>query len=169
LSRNIRLFLNVFVKNHVLLTRRKLFSFFMIVIHLSQLKFFMTFLYNRDFKTWLKLITFFMQLIISRFNESEKSKRYRNSKCFFNALRVDEIEESDSMFNVAMLNEKNDVFKMIFYVDMKIIMIERFFWIDLTTCLFVRNSIASKICFFVDSSVFDLIVFFLIHVMNETR
>ncbi len=70
---------------------------------------------------------FFMQFIINRFNELRKSKRLRNSKCFFNAFRVDEIEKSDSILNVAMSNEKNDVFRMILDVDMKIIMIERFF------------------------------------------
>ncbi len=42
-------------------------------------------------------------------------------------LRVDEIEKSDSMLDVAMSNERDDAFRTIFDVDMKIIMIERFF------------------------------------------
>jgi hypothetical protein len=42
-------------------------------------------------------------------------------------LRVDEIEKFDLMLDVAMSNEKDNVFKMILDVDMKIMMIERFF------------------------------------------
>jgi hypothetical protein len=46
---------------------------------------------------------------------------------FFSALRVDEVEKSDSMLDVTMSDEKDVVFKMILDVDMRIIMIERFF------------------------------------------
>ncbi len=44
--------------------------------------------------------------------------------CLFNALRADEIEDSDSMLDVATSNEEDDASEMMFDIDMKIMMTE---------------------------------------------
>jgi hypothetical protein len=95
--------------------------------------------------------------------------RYRVRNVFSTRFVLTRSKEFDSILNVAMSDEKDNVFKMILNVDMKIIMIKRFFWIDSTICFFAKNSIASRICFFVDANVLKLIVFFLISMTNETQ
>ncbi len=82
------------------LIKRKLFSFFIIFNHSFRLKSFIVFLYDRSFAIYWKSITFFMHIIINKFNEFEKSKRWRNSKWRFKTLRIENIDEIDSMLSV---------------------------------------------------------------------
>ncbi len=85
-------------------------------------------------------------------------------------MRVDEIEKFDLMLDVATFDEKNDAFKMIFDVDMKTMMIEKFDYVDSLTCLFAKDLIVSMIYFFANSNMIKSITrFFLTHVTNETR
>ncbi len=85
-------------------------------------------------------------------------------------LRIDEIEKSDSMLDVATLNEKDDAFKMIFDVDIKMMMIEKFDCVDSLICFFAKDLIVSMTYFLTDLNMIKSIIrFFLIHVTNETR
>ncbi len=74
------------------------------------------------------------------------------------------------MLDVATFDEKDDAFRMIFDVDMKTMIIERFDCVDRLTCFFAKDLIASMTYFFADSKITKLITrFFLIHVTNKTR
>ncbi len=72
------------------------------------------------------------------------------------------------MFDVATFDEKDDASKIIFDVDMKIMMIEKFDCVDSLTCFFARDLIASITCFLIDLNMIKSITcFFLTHVTNE--